>query len=107
MTKHPASIWLSPACDSHSIWERVWDAEKIDGCFKCGARAVEYVRADLVERLIRAVDSERNFKSAYDATPADRGGMNGPKGQAYQLWCDARSDVGAALAAINGGQKDG
>ena len=54
-----------------------------------------------VARLIRAVECERNHKNAYDATPQDRGGHKGPKGQAYQLWMDARADVGAALAAMD------
>ena len=55
---------------------------------------------DAVARLVEAVENERNHKSAYDATPADRGGHKGPKGQAYVLWCEARADVGTALAAM-------
>ena len=55
---------------------------------------------DAVARLVEAVKNERHHKSAYDATPTDRRGYNGPKGQAYVLWCEARADVGTALKAI-------
>ena len=55
---------------------------------------------DAVARLVEAVKNERHHKSAYDATPADRGGHKGPKRQAYVLWCEARADVGTALAAM-------
>ena len=55
---------------------------------------------DPVARLVKAVKAECRHKSAYDATPPDRGGHKGPKGQAYLLWTDARADVGEALAAM-------
>ena len=55
---------------------------------------------DAVARLVEAVKNERHHKSAYDATPPDRGWQRGPKGQAYVLWCEARADVGTALAAM-------
>ena len=100
----PERIWAQPEHSDEPDYGGFWIKAKV-------APAVEYVRADLarpsqagderVARLIRAVECERNHKSAYDATPQDRGGHKGPKGQAYQLWMDARADVGAALAAMD------
>ncbi len=44
----PKRIWLAPACN---IDERVWCEDDIGCCDECGEPTVEYVRADLVEKL--------------------------------------------------------
>jgi hypothetical protein len=52
---------------------------------------------DEVDRLRNAVAREIAAWGTYLATPQDRGGSSGPKGQARAAWMEARSAVVAAL----------
>lgn len=50
MNKH---IWLSPRCGD----ERTWCQDDIGPCDECGEPTVEYVRADLYDAAIQALEA--------------------------------------------------
>ena len=96
-----ALFGLIPLRDTATGEAIMWQEKSGDFIdFAVALRDALETQADAVARLVKAVKNERHHKSAYDATPTDRRGYNGPKGQAYILWCEARADVGTALEAI-------
>ena len=96
-----ALFGLIPLRDTATGEAIMWQEKSSDFIdFAVALRDALETQADAVARLVKAVKNERHHKSAYDATPTDRRGYNGPKGQAYILWCEARADVGTALEAI-------
>jgi hypothetical protein len=48
LAENPKRIWLAPACN---VDERTWCEDDMGGCDECGEPTVEYIRADLVEKL--------------------------------------------------------
>ena len=96
-----ALFGLIPLRDTATGEAIMWQEKSGDFIdFAVALRDALETQADAVARLVKAVKNERHHKSAYDATPTDRRGYNGPKGQAYVLWCEARADVGTALKEI-------
>ena len=47
----PAEIWLSPQCEEQDEG-RSWEASSLCDCPDCGAPAVRYIRADLIDGAI-------------------------------------------------------
>lgn len=55
-------IWLEPGCDGNSMAGegRTWCQDNVyEACPECGARATEYVRADLHAATLSALDTAR------------------------------------------------
>ena len=61
--KEHERIWLEPACADDAPEGRQWCQDNVWGeyCSDCGQPAVEYVRADIVERLRREVAAFRRL----------------------------------------------
>ena len=56
-----------------------------------------------IKAVVDAVSAEIVARQKYENTPTDRGGAKGPKGQAQVNWDRAAYCMGAALAALKGG----
>ena len=59
----PVRIWLTPKCESGDTYGRGWAEDHPSDCTDegCGLKAVEYVRADLVRRMIEdAITDDRS-----------------------------------------------
>jgi hypothetical protein len=49
----PERIWLQPDCGQCAA-ERCWCQDELEACEDCGARPVEYIRADVAHALYAA-----------------------------------------------------
>lgn len=81
------SIWLSPDCGGGLCSdERTWCNDGANDCPDCDAKPVKYIRADLHDGLVKALEE------IVDAVPPNQGGTQGA----------IRKRAVAALAALEG-----
>jgi hypothetical protein len=64
----PERIWLQPDCGQCAA-ERCWCRDELEACEDCGARPVEYIRADVAHALYAAGQRDMQDRAALCSQP--------------------------------------